>query len=98
MTKHSLPPPPPPPISPPSIRHLPSARDQAQSTYQQIEHNIYRGSNTGNSPVDDCLPCQCKYNPCKQARKERVKREGIIYIQEMKCLSLLHCSRFHSGI
>ncbi|KAF9415316.1 histone methyltransferase set2, partial [Entomortierella beljakovae] len=57
------PPPPPPPIGPPSIKHLPTAIDQAQSTYQQIEHNIYRGPNTGNSPVDDCLPCQCKYNP-----------------------------------
>lgn len=39
--------------------------NDAQSTYQQIEHNIYRGANTGNSPVDDCLPCQCKYNPSK---------------------------------
>ncbi|KAG0299092.1 histone methyltransferase set2, partial [Dissophora globulifera] len=57
------PPPPPPPIGPPSIKHLPSALDDAQSTYQQIELNIYRGTNTGNSPVDDCLPCQCKYNP-----------------------------------
>ncbi|KAF8985710.1 histone methyltransferase set2 [Entomortierella lignicola] len=57
------PPPPPPPIGPPSIKHLPSALAEAQSSYQQIEHNIYRGTNTGNSPVDDCLPCQCKYNP-----------------------------------
>ncbi|KAF9994769.1 histone methyltransferase set2 [Entomortierella chlamydospora] len=69
MNKQSLPPPPPPPpIGPPSIRHLPSALDDAQSSYQQIEHNIYRGTNTGNSPVDDCLPCQCKYNPHRDPR------------------------------
>ncbi|KAF9195477.1 histone methyltransferase set2 [Haplosporangium sp. Z 767] len=66
--KHSIPPPPPPPIGPPSIKHLPSAIELAQSTYQQIEHNIYRGTNTGNSPVDDCLPCQCKYNPHRDPR------------------------------
>ncbi|KAF9109112.1 histone methyltransferase set2 [Mortierella sp. AM989] len=67
--KQSLPPPPPPPpIGPPTIKHLPSALDDAQSTYQQIEHNIYRGANTGNSPVDDCLPCQCKYNPHRDPR------------------------------
>jgi len=59
------PPPPPPPMGPPSIKHLPSALQEAQSTYAQIEYNIYRGPNTGNSPVDDCLPCQCKYNPRK---------------------------------
>ncbi|KAI7832381.1 hypothetical protein BC939DRAFT_102354 [Gamsiella multidivaricata] len=63
-----LPPPPPPPIGPPPIKHLPSALEEAQSSYQQIEHNIYRGSNTGNSPVDDCLPCQCKYNPHRDPR------------------------------
>ncbi|KAF9328472.1 histone methyltransferase set2 [Podila minutissima] len=59
------PPPPPPPMGPPPIKHLPSALEEAQSTYAQIEYNIYRGTNTGNSPVDDCLPCQCKYNPRK---------------------------------
>jgi hypothetical protein len=64
-SKHSVPPPPPPPLGPPPIKNLPSAMSDAQSTYQQIEHNIYRGANTGNSPVDDCLPCQCKYNPSK---------------------------------
>ncbi|KAG9066757.1 histone methyltransferase set2 [Linnemannia hyalina] len=31
--------------------------------YQTIQDNIYKGANTGNSPVDDCLPCQCKFNP-----------------------------------
>ncbi|KAF9089848.1 histone methyltransferase set2 [Mortierella sp. AD031] len=68
-SKHSVPPPPPPPpIGPPSIKHLPSSLADAQSTYQQIEHNIYRGANTGNSPVDDCLPCQCKYNPHRDPR------------------------------
>ncbi|KAK3847020.1 MAG: hypothetical protein J3R72DRAFT_362958 [Linnemannia gamsii] len=67
-SKHSVPPPPPPPIGPPPIRHLPSAIEDAQSTYQQIELNIYRGANTGNSPVDDCLPCQCKYNPSRDPR------------------------------
>ncbi|KAF8935885.1 histone methyltransferase set2 [Dissophora ornata] len=68
-TKHTLPPPPPPPpIGPPSIKHLQSALSEAQSSYQQIEHNIYRGPNTGNSPVDDCLPCQCKYNPHRDPR------------------------------
>ncbi|KAG0207260.1 histone methyltransferase set2 [Mortierella sp. GBA30] len=41
-SKNSLPPPPPPPIGPPSIKHLPSALFEAQSSYQQIEHNIYR--------------------------------------------------------
>lgn len=61
------PPPPPPPMGPPSIKHLPSALQEAQSTYAQIEYNIYRGLNTGNSPVDDCLPCQCKFNPRKSA-------------------------------
>lgn len=61
------PPPPPPPMGPPSIKYLPSALEEAQSTYAQIEYNIYRGTNTGNSPVDDCLPCQCKYNPRKSA-------------------------------
>ncbi|KAF9135603.1 histone methyltransferase set2 [Mortierella sp. 14UC] len=67
-SRHSVPPPPPPPIGPPPIRNLPSAIQDAQSTYQQIEHNIYRGANTGNSPVDDCLPCQCKYNPNRDPR------------------------------
>ncbi|KAG0054485.1 histone methyltransferase set2 [Gryganskiella cystojenkinii] len=62
------PPPPPPPAGPPSIKHLPSALDEAQSSYLQIQHNIYRGANTGNSPVDDCLPCQCKYNPHRDPR------------------------------
>ncbi|ORZ02031.1 hypothetical protein BCR41DRAFT_313596 [Lobosporangium transversale] len=62
------PPPPPPPIGPPSIKYLPSSLEEAQSTYQQIDHNIYRGTNTGNSPVDDCLPCQCKYNPHRDPR------------------------------
>ncbi|KAI1321335.1 histone methyltransferase set2 [Mortierella claussenii] len=66
--KQPIPPPPPPPIGPPSIKHLPSALDDAQSTYQPIEYNIYRGVNTGNSPVDDCLPCQCKYNPHRDPR------------------------------
>ena len=63
--KLQVPPPPPPPPGPPSIKHLPSALEEAQSSYLQIEYNIYRGTNTGNSPVDDCLPCQCKYNPRK---------------------------------
>ncbi|KAF9931977.1 histone methyltransferase set2 [Linnemannia zychae] len=67
-SRHSVPPPPPPPIGPPSIKHLPSALEAAQSTYQQIDDNIYRGVNTGNSPVDDCLPCQCKYNPNRDPR------------------------------
>ncbi|CAO3565467.1 unnamed protein product [Mortierella alpina] len=67
-SKSSVPPPPPPPIGPPSIKHLPTALFEAQSSYQQIEHNIYRGTNTGNSPVDDCLPCQCKYNPHRDPR------------------------------
>ncbi|KAF9146584.1 histone methyltransferase set2 [Linnemannia schmuckeri] len=67
-SKHSVPPPPPPPLGPPPIKNLPSAMKDAQSTYQQIEHNIYRGANTGNSPVDDCLPCQCKYNPNRDPR------------------------------
>ncbi|KAF9383777.1 histone methyltransferase set2 [Podila verticillata] len=62
------PPPPPPPMGPPSIKHLPSALQEAQSTYAQIEYNIYRGPTTGNSPVDDCLPCQCKYNPHRDPR------------------------------
>ncbi|KAG0084028.1 histone methyltransferase set2, partial [Podila epicladia] len=62
------PPPPPPPMGPPSIKHLPSALQEAQSTYAQIEYNIYRGTNTGNSPVDDCLPCQCKFNPHRDPR------------------------------
>ncbi|KAG0291936.1 histone methyltransferase set2 [Linnemannia gamsii] len=67
-SKHSVPPPPPPPLGPPPIKNLPSAMSDAQSTYQQMEHNIYRGANTGNSPVDDCLPCQCKYNPNRDPR------------------------------
>ncbi|KAF8936365.1 histone methyltransferase set2 [Haplosporangium gracile] len=67
-SKHSVAPPPPPPLGPPPIKNLPSAMKDAQSSYQQIEHNIYRGANTGNSPVDDCLPCQCKYNPNRDPR------------------------------
>ncbi|KAG9065087.1 histone methyltransferase set2 [Linnemannia hyalina] len=68
-SKHSVPPPPPPPpLGPPPIKSLPSAINEAQSTYQQIELNIYRGANTGNSPVDDCLPCQCKFNPSRDPR------------------------------
>ncbi|GJJ68240.1 hypothetical protein EMPS_00586 [Entomortierella parvispora] len=66
--KLQVPPPPPPPTGPPSIKHLPSALEEAQSSYLQIEDNIYRGTNTGNSPVDDCLPCQCKYNPHRDPR------------------------------
>lgn len=65
----SLTPPPSPPIrpkqTPSSIKHLPSVVQEAQSNYQTIDHNIYRGNNTGNPPMNDAFPCQCKYNPSK---------------------------------
>lgn len=72
----SLTPPPSPPIRPkqippsikhlpPSTKHLPSVVEEAQSNYQTIDHNIYRGNNTGNPPMNDAFPCQCKYNPSK---------------------------------
>ncbi|KAG0032565.1 histone methyltransferase set2 [Podila clonocystis] len=68
----SLTPPPSPPIrpkqTPPSIKHLPSAVEEAQSNYQTIDHNIYRGNNTGNPPMNDAFPCQCKYNPNRDPR------------------------------
>ncbi|KAK5814458.1 hypothetical protein F5H01DRAFT_25237 [Linnemannia elongata] len=57
------PPPPPAPVGPPSIKNLPSVVEEATKGYQTIQDNIYKGANTGNSPVDDCLPCQCKFNP-----------------------------------
>ncbi|KAF9416858.1 histone methyltransferase set2 [Podila epigama] len=53
---------------PPSTRYYPSAVKEAQSSYQTIEHNIYRGTNTGNPPMNDTFPCQCKYNPRRDPR------------------------------
>ncbi|KAG0321356.1 histone methyltransferase set2 [Podila horticola] len=75
----SLTPPPSPPIRPkqippsikhlpPSTKHLPSVVEEAQSNYQTIDHNIYRGNNTGNPPMNDAFPCQCKYNPNRDPR------------------------------
>ncbi|KAI9234276.1 MAG: hypothetical protein BYD32DRAFT_464544 [Podila humilis] len=68
----SLTPPPSPPIrpkrTPSSIMHLPSVVQEAQSNYQTIDHNIYRGNNTGNPPMNDAFPCQCKYNPNRDPR------------------------------
>lgn len=84
------PPPPPPPMGPPSIKHLPSALQEAQSTYAQIEYNIYRGPNTGNSPVDDCLPCQCKYNP----RKSYFSVVGVFLILAKAMLYSQYCPFF----
>ncbi|KAG0096211.1 histone methyltransferase set2 [Podila epicladia] len=68
----SLTPPPSPPIrpkqTPPSIKHLPSMVEEAQTNYQTIDHNIYRGNITGNPPMNDAFPCQCKYNPSRDPR------------------------------
>jgi hypothetical protein len=55
--------------------------EEATRNYQTIQDNIYKGANTGNSPVDDCLPCQCKFNPRKSMgviywRCRRIENEG----------------------
>ncbi|KAF9286180.1 histone methyltransferase set2 [Mortierella antarctica] len=75
----SLTPPPSPPISPKqapaSIKHLPSVVEEAQTNYQTIDHNIYRGNNTGNPPMNDAFPCQCKFQTMANAKVDVVRTE-----------------------